>query len=146
MHCSNCQGSGHNRRSCRFAPVLNGRRQRARDRESISNTNSRASSDSNSNGDLDSSLDSDLDGDLDGDYNAIIAEAWEVYERNGSGMEGIEIGGGSSKVTEAQGGGRGGSEVPDAQGGGNGGSEVEVPSGSEVKVSRYGRILRTKTK
>jgi len=61
-------------------------------------------------------------------------------------MEGIEIGGGSSKVTEAQGGGRGGSEVPDAQGGGNGGSEVEVPSGSEVKVSRYSRILRTKTK
>lgn len=29
LHCSNCQGVDHNRRTCRFAPALNGRRQRA---------------------------------------------------------------------------------------------------------------------
>ncbi len=30
--CSNCLGTGHNKRTCREAPTVNGRRQRARDR------------------------------------------------------------------------------------------------------------------
>ena len=34
MHCSNCHGTDHNIRKCRHAPALNGRQQRAQDRES----------------------------------------------------------------------------------------------------------------
>jgi hypothetical protein len=86
IRCSNCQGTNYNCRSCRFAPALNGRRQRARDQESsISNK----SSDSDSNGTSSPRLDdngytlSDLDSnDLqDLQWQAEMAQHDEIRKR-----------------------------------------------------------------
>lgn len=58
MHCSNCHGTDHNIRKCRHAPILNGRQQRAQDRES--STSSRGSRSDNDELNLQKShLDSD---------------------------------------------------------------------------------------
>ena len=57
--CSKCQGLGHNIRKCRFAPAVNGRQQRAWERElSIDSTSSSNLSDS-----LSPNLSSDVDTD-----------------------------------------------------------------------------------
>jgi hypothetical protein len=38
--CSNCQNTGHSKRTCRFAPAVSGRRQRMRDREVLESESS----------------------------------------------------------------------------------------------------------
>jgi hypothetical protein len=52
IQCSTCLSTGHNSRTCRLALVVNGRRQRAQDRESsISSSECSTDSDIDSNND-----------------------------------------------------------------------------------------------
>ena len=94
-HCSNCQGTGHNRRSCRFAPALNGRRQRAWDRElSISSGSSSSGSSSSLRSKSDNEEPNLEESDLDSDdlqdlqfqaemaqYDKIMEKAHAIAER-----------------------------------------------------------------
>ena len=94
VHCSNCQGSKHNSRTCRFAPALNRRQQRIRDRElSISSgTSSSRSSRLSVHSDEElSPAESDFDSDDLQDlrlqaeieqYNAIVAKAHVAAEND----------------------------------------------------------------
>ena len=79
---SNCQGTRHNRRMCRFA-LAHSRRQRARDRESIA--------DSDLDSDIESTVDeSTVDGDSElAEQGRAANIAWEVVERNHSLFEGL---------------------------------------------------------
>jgi hypothetical protein len=88
--CSKCQGVGHNIRKCWFAPAINGRQQRAWERELTIDLGS--SSDSGGDVQGDSSLDSDSglgnDDELDEEtqaesnlYHKQIARAWEIINR-----------------------------------------------------------------
>jgi hypothetical protein len=80
IRCSNCQGTNHNCRSCRFAPALNGRRQRARDQElSDSDSNGTSSSRQDDNGFTLSDLDSDDLQDL--QWQAEMARYDEIRKR-----------------------------------------------------------------
>jgi hypothetical protein len=111
--CSKCYGHGHNIWKCQFAPAINGRQQRAQEREfdssdSSESLSSGSSSDSGSDVDEEAIMDQ-IESDL---YNQRIARAWEIVNRQQAewdmesdselsvlasslfnGMEGIETGG-----------------------------------------------------
>jgi hypothetical protein len=66
MKCSKCNGLGHNIQKCRFAPAINGRQQRARERElSIDNSDLSGSLSSSLNGSLSSGSSSSSSSDID---------------------------------------------------------------------------------
>jgi hypothetical protein len=79
LHCSNCNGTGHNIQKCRHTPALNGQQQRVRDQEE-------SSLDKNSSSDLGSDIDNAVDearvdqAELDL-YDERIARAHEIVER-----------------------------------------------------------------
>ena len=74
--CSNCQETGHNRRTCRLAPA-HSRRQRAQDREPIADSDL----------DVESKIESDEElAELD----RAAQVAWEIVERNQSLFEGLD--------------------------------------------------------
>src|ERR1700722_4927117 len=164
--CSSCQDTGHDKRTCRQALVLNGRRQRARDREPYD----QEASDLDST-DLDSSVgdSEEVYGQVDEQfdiemalYDARLAKAIVVSNRQHQStcdsnselsilatgqfdsMEGIEMGGSNVQGTvvgdsEIQGKAVGDSEV---QGKAVGDSEVPVVHGSGVTVTRSGRKVK----
>lgn len=78
--CSKCKGTGHNIRKCRFAPAINGRQQRARERDLLVDDSDSSSDSSNS---LSSNLDSGVDEEV--SYSALDrvdqAESDLYYER-----------------------------------------------------------------
>ena len=81
MHCSNCHGTDHNIWKCRHAPALNGRQQRAWDRES-STLSSSPMSDTGTLSDLDSGELQDREWQAEMDrYNELCAKADVVRER-----------------------------------------------------------------
>jgi hypothetical protein len=94
MHCSNCKGAKHNSRTCRFAPALNGRQQRARDWELAISSGPSSSRSSGSSVHSDEELnlaESDFDSDDLQDlqfqaemkqYDAIIAKAHVIAENH----------------------------------------------------------------
>jgi hypothetical protein len=148
--CSNCQGTRHNRRTCRFAPAHSWR-QRARDCESIADSDSDVESTA-----VGSTVDSD-----DERHQAEMAEidrvtqvAWEIVERNRPLFEGLnsdsdsELSMPESSQFESMEGIEGGSEVTGAGGmAGMAGidSSSEVHGGSEAKATRYGRRVKQAT-
>jgi hypothetical protein len=165
--CGNCHELGHNRRKCRLAPAYNGRQQRAQDRElSISSSSSSGgTSSSETNGDSNSDSDDDevFHSALDvlneedraelAEYDAQMAEAWRIHNKYHSNP--IEMGGASQVPSEVQSteiGGmvgieRSGTSEVQGNAGSNAGSNSTAFGGdSEVKVSRYGRVLRKTTK
>jgi hypothetical protein len=142
--CSNCQGTGHNRRTCRFAPA-HSRRQRARDHDSDVESTA-----------VGSTVDSD-----DERHQAEMAEidratqfAWEIVERNRQLFEGLnsdsdsELSMPESSQVESMEGievtGAGGTAGIDGSSEDRGGSS-EVRGGSEAKVTRYGRKVKQAT-
>jgi hypothetical protein len=173
--CSNCQGTGHNRRTCRFAPA-HSRRQRAQDCDSDVESTAVGSTA------VRSTVDSD-----DERHQAEMAEidratqfAWEIVERNRQLFEGLnsdsdsELSMPESSQVESMEGIEGGSEVTGAGGtaGIDGSSEVtgargtagidgssedhggssevrrcssEIRGGSDAKVTRYGRRVKQAT-
>jgi cytochrome c553 len=107
-HCSNCHGTDHNIRKCRHAPALNGRQQRARDRESSISSESSRSDDEELNlqeSDLDSDDLQDLQFQAEMEqYDAIMENAHVIAEKErqrqekerdleSESMEGIETSG-----------------------------------------------------
>jgi hypothetical protein len=152
---SNCQGTRHNQRTCRFA-LAHIRRQRARDRDLDVESTA-----------VGSTVDSD-----DERHQAEMAEidratqfAWEIVERNRQLFEGLnsdsdsELSMPESSQVESMEGIEGGSEVTGAGGmagidgssedyGGSSevrGGSSEVRGGSEAKVTRYGRRVKQAT-
>ncbi len=86
LHCSNCKGTGHNIRKCRYAPAWNGRQQRARDREessldSDSNSGSNISSDSGDSNDSDKCDDARMHEAEIKLYDERMAKAHKIIER-----------------------------------------------------------------
>jgi SWIM zinc finger len=98
--CSKCHGTGHDIQKCRFAPAINERQQRARERhmsidssDSSGSSSDSGSSSSNSGSNIDEEAIMDrVESDL---YHERIARAWEIVNRRQAELdreEGIETG------------------------------------------------------
>ena len=79
--CSKCHIVGHNKRKCRFALAINGRQQRAQERDLlIDSSNSSSSSDLSSDASEDAALDA-ADQAESSIYYEQVARAWEIVNR-----------------------------------------------------------------
>jgi len=79
--CSKCYIVGHNKRKCRFALAINGRQQRAQERDLLINSsNSSSSSDLSSDASEDAALDA-TDQAKSSIYYEQVARAWEIVNR-----------------------------------------------------------------
>jgi hypothetical protein len=108
--CLKCHGTDHNIRKCRFAPAVNGRQQRARERDmSIDSSDFNGSSSGSSGSGLGSGLGSGIDEEalmdqIESDlHHERIARAWEIVNRRQQEQDDVEMGGTGSGLADEDG-------------------------------------------